>query len=131
MDQPTNYDIPPNFNETYNNLCQTLAERLDQQVTALTSPQPDRLQVVLELRDLATLAGQIGYLGRVGGLDIPDRRRVLRKYGYKTLGDICTAISSSLAQLAVMLAVDDRNDVVVGNELEELVNSLPFEKVPV
>jgi hypothetical protein len=85
-------------------------------VAVLTSPQPDRLQVILELRDLATFARQIGYLGRVGGLDVPDRRRVLRKYGYKTLEDICFAISSSLDQLAIMLAIDGRNDVIVAND---------------
>ncbi|KAJ5775490.1 uncharacterized protein N7511_000501 [Penicillium nucicola] len=126
MDRPTIYDYPPDFNETYQNLCQTFAERLDQQIAVLHSPQPDRLNVILELRDLATLAGQIGYIGGVGGLEITDRRHVLRKYGYKSLKDICTAISSSLDQLAVMLAVDNRNDVVVANELEEIMNSLPF-----
>jgi hypothetical protein len=86
---------------------------------------------MLELRDLATLVGQIGYLSWVGGVDIPDRRRVLPKYGYKPLKDICTAISGSLDQLAVMLAVDDRNDVVVANELEVILNSLPFGKINV
>jgi hypothetical protein len=86
---------------------------------------------MLEIRDLASLVGQIGYLGWVGGSDIPDRRRVLPKYGYKPLKDICVTISGSLDQLAVMLAVDDRNDVVVANELEEILNSLPFEKVAV
>ena len=131
MDHPRNYDLPPNFSETYKKLCRTFAERLDQQVTILSSPQPDRLQVMLEIRDLASLVGQIGYLGWVGGSDIPDRRRVLPKYGYKPLKDICATISGSLDQLAVMLAVDDRNDVVVANELEEILNSLPFEKVAV
>ncbi|KAJ6002142.1 hypothetical protein N7522_007369 [Penicillium canescens] len=131
MNHPRNYDLPPNFSETYKKLCRNFTERLDQQVTILSSPQPDRLQVMLEIRDLASLVGQIGYLGWVGGSDIPDRRRVLPKYGYKPLKDICATISRSLDQLAVMLAVDDRNDVVVANELEEILNSLPFEKIAV
>jgi hypothetical protein len=86
---------------------------------------------MLELRDLASLVGQIGYLGWVGGSDIPDRRRVLPKYGYRPLEDICATISGNLDQLAVMLAVDDRNDLVVANELEEILNTLPFKKVEV
>lgn len=118
--------LPKNYNEIYTQACTAFTHKLQCQIFVLLSPRPspDSKHLGERLEELAEKIQQIGYLAEVGEFRVRDHRNVMKRWGVRSVREICGFIRSDLLFFKGELGKE--LSLVMADRLVRVLDTLPF-----